>query len=223
MQDKLIREKLNSLDSLPEGYAPSLDSKWELLRTGKPEKQKTPLYFWFAAAASLLLLLGFGFVFWQTEKPETVKTLARKETSTEKFSPEIPVQEVIQPASKPENPLIAKTGTAQKNDRVKRPKTVASAQKTAIPAKDSVLAIPVPTQIQEEKAPVLLAENSKATARKKNRYVELDFDAPETPQRLPQPVQTAQLQLKIKLWPQTSDLDRTSAQGQNPLRLQHTF
>src|SRR5688572_17026520 len=63
MQDKLIREKLNSLDTLPEGYAPLLDSKWELLMAGQPEAKKSRQYFWYATAASLLLLLGFGFLF----------------------------------------------------------------------------------------------------------------------------------------------------------------
>src|SRR5687767_4351937 len=62
-QDKQIREKLNSLDTLPEGYAPSLDSKWELLMAGQPEVKKQTPYFWFAAAASIVLLLGFGFLF----------------------------------------------------------------------------------------------------------------------------------------------------------------
>src|SRR6188768_4065609 len=66
MQDKEIREKLNSLNTLPEGYSPSLDSKWELLRAGLPEKKKQPPFSLYALAASLLLLLGFGFLFRQS-------------------------------------------------------------------------------------------------------------------------------------------------------------
>src|SRR5688500_16253069 len=77
MQDKIIREKLNSLDTLPEGYAPSLDSKWELLNTGKPEKKKEkPLYLWYAAAASVLLLLCFGLTYFQFGNKALEKGLA---------------------------------------------------------------------------------------------------------------------------------------------------
>src|SRR5688572_27907678 len=124
MQDILIREKLNSLDTLPVGYALWLDSKWELLRAGKPEKKRKPIYFWYAAAASLLLLLGFGVTFWQTEKPAAEKAIAKQEIQAGKITPEIPVQNTTAPDNKPEKQAIASTEIAPKNDGVKSPKTI---------------------------------------------------------------------------------------------------
>ena len=227
MQDKLIREKLNSLDSLPEGYAPSLDSKWELLRAGKPEKKKTPVYFWYAVAASLLLLLSFGLIFWQIETPVTEnvpeKAVAKHEIPAEKTKPNTLEYSNYASQANSIKPAVASVTSTQKNGMVKAAKTIIPKQIAEISSIDATVKPATVTQTTEEEPVLIAAENSKITSKKKNRYVEVDFEAPETPQRLPQPVQTAQLQFKIRILPQIPEAGQTSAQAQNPLRLEHSF
>jgi len=60
--DKIIQDKINSVNDLPEGYRPKLNSKWELLQAGLKPKQnkKTVLYYLqlVSAVAAILLLIG---------------------------------------------------------------------------------------------------------------------------------------------------------------------
>src|SRR5688572_16512448 len=107
MQDKEIREKLNSLNTLPEGYSPSLDSKWELLCAGKPIKKRTSLSFWYAAAASFLLLLSASLIFWQTEKHAPEVTIAKQEIPVSKTNPKVQEYYRPEPNSKKIEPFIA--------------------------------------------------------------------------------------------------------------------
>ncbi len=77
--DKLLRDKINSIDSLPEGYTPSLDSKWELLMAGMQpaepkivaiteQKEKKRFFYLYAAAACFLVLFTFGWLFMREAK-----------------------------------------------------------------------------------------------------------------------------------------------------------
>lgn len=62
----MIRTKLDSLDTLPEGYKPNLASKWEVLEAalGEQPERRTPMLVWIrrvsAVAAALLLIGGSG-------------------------------------------------------------------------------------------------------------------------------------------------------------------
>lgn len=63
--DKLIADKINSLDALPHEYQPNLNSKWDLLQLDKNEKSAVILFLthkWFAAAACLFILCTAGIV-----------------------------------------------------------------------------------------------------------------------------------------------------------------
>src|SRR5687768_10547211 len=113
MQDKLVREKLNSLDTLPEGYMPSLDSKWELLMAGQPQKQEPKRYLWYAAAASFLLLLAFGFLFLKPAEQPATGIIAKAPVSDKNSTPS--TLENHQPASQisqPENAIAYQRKTA---------------------------------------------------------------------------------------------------------------
>ncbi|MBK0404814.1 hypothetical protein I5M27_17615 [Adhaeribacter sp. BT258] len=129
----------------------------------------------------------------------------------------------FEPSRKLVKPVIASTKSARINAMVKHQKTKVQNQYNAVPATDTTGKLRIQTQTSEETPVLIAAENPKVTAKKRNHYVELDFDAPETLQRLPQPVQTAQLQFKIRLMPQISEPGRTTGQPENPIRLQHTF
>src|SRR5688500_5940441 len=72
-QDNRIREKINSLNSLPDGYLPSLDSKWELLQQARqPKKKPVGVWYTLTAAACFLLMLGFGWLLLQTGQKQPV-------------------------------------------------------------------------------------------------------------------------------------------------------
>lgn len=63
-EEKIIADKINGLDSLPEGYAPNLDSKFELMNAGRYERKKRKNMGWYfsrAAAAAVFLLLAGGY------------------------------------------------------------------------------------------------------------------------------------------------------------------
>src|SRR5688572_9574297 len=125
MQDKLIREKLNSLDTLPERYVPSLDSKWELLLAGQPEKKKRIPEFWYAIAASLVLLLTFGYLLLPKPAKQNTNTIAHQTIQTKQ--PVHAIKELIQPEAKiaVAKPVIVTKHLqkATKNARVKPEKT----------------------------------------------------------------------------------------------------
>lgn len=63
--NNIIKNKIDSVTDLPEGYAPNLNSKWELLQAGlphQPEKeQRKPVLFYIqraAAVAAMLIMIG---------------------------------------------------------------------------------------------------------------------------------------------------------------------
>jgi len=63
IEDKAISEKLGGLDTLPQGYEPNLDSKWELLEASMSKRKdfsKRLVYVWISIAASLLILCSLG-------------------------------------------------------------------------------------------------------------------------------------------------------------------
>ena len=229
MQDKLIRQKLNSLDTLPEGYAPSLDSKWELLIAGQTEPKKRPTFIWYAVAASLLLLLSFGFLFFQvSNQPEkTVIAQTNAIASSQKS--------VAFPEEKPENtPEVAtlekaaiQAETIIKNAMPEPVKTKTSAREIAkvqpVFNPETPTQTPEPAVSTSETAPNLLAaENPKMQRRKKTTFVEMDFDAPTKPQMAKTANQLAKVQFRVKILPKEAE-NTAVVQNEKPLRLQHTF
>jgi hypothetical protein len=55
-ENKIIQEKLDSLQDLPEGYLPDLSSKWEIVNAGLPAKRRwVPVFVKWSVAAAVLL------------------------------------------------------------------------------------------------------------------------------------------------------------------------
>lgn len=237
MQDKNIREKLNSLDTLPEGYAPSLQSKWELLQAGKPQKQEKPVYSWYAVAASLVLLICFGLVYLMPQKDAAPNLVAKQNPSQLQNTPSAALAVIeTEPATEEKAVAAITTNTpaqiAASTKLIaleKSSKTVAKAlqkvttEQAETPAFAAQKSLPAPAQISDVKPNEIAAALPVKTNKAKSRYVEMDFDAPVMPQAPPAPVQTAQVQLKIKLLPQTSETGATAQQETKTFRLQHTF
>ena len=81
--DNIIKNKVDSITDLPEGYVPNLNSKWELLQAGLPQqpekKQRKPRLFYMqlaAAVAAILLMIG-GSGLLLIKKPNTAKPQAQ--------------------------------------------------------------------------------------------------------------------------------------------------
>lgn len=56
-ENKILAEKLNSLDSLPEGYAPDITSKWEIVQSGLSRKKSMAINKRWLALSLLALLV----------------------------------------------------------------------------------------------------------------------------------------------------------------------
>lgn len=237
-QDKLIREKLNSLDTLPEEYSLSLDSKWELLMAGQPEKKGDKKIWWYAVAASLLLLFGFSFIFFSSEnQPQVPQIASINENNPQKLNntqtsisgtPAIQKKELAEFSEKAER----KPNEVAQNGILKTSKTQVVENKPILAeikiAKISSLPPSSATQLPSSEPvatePILVAsEISKPALKKNSRFVEMDFDTPVSLNAKPEAVQTAQLNIKIKLLPKAQNTGTEVVQNEKPLRLQHTF
>ncbi len=226
-QDKKIREKLDSLDTLPEGYNPSLDSKWELLLAGQPKKKTRQPYFWYAAAASVVLLLTFGYLFWPAANNQIISTVAQQTAPAKKpvsAKPETMQTETEVAAIMPVTTSNIRAG-AVKNGSKKQEKT-----RTIKASEEIITAVKNPepaaeqTILTAQPEPELLASEAVKPAKKrKPKFVEMDFEAPVETKIPFQETQTAQVQFRLKLLPQTAETHPTLIQAEKPFRLQHTF
>jgi|GEM_PF-3296821 len=62
-ENNIIADKLNSLQDLPDGYAPNIASKWELIQAGLDGKKKRSKRGWFAGVSILALLIVCGTIY----------------------------------------------------------------------------------------------------------------------------------------------------------------
>lgn len=74
-ENKIIADKINSLNGLPEGYQPNLDAKWALLQN--EGKKKGVIFFMNGTALSrvaavILLLILSSFLFWNFSKTQNI-------------------------------------------------------------------------------------------------------------------------------------------------------
>ncbi len=83
--DKLFADKLSSLDNLPDGYSPNIDSKWAIIHgsvtSGKAVNYKLRI----GIAACLLLLFISGILLLKINAPTTV--IVETQNPAEKISP----------------------------------------------------------------------------------------------------------------------------------------
>lgn len=171
LENNIIQQKLNSLDTLPEGYAPSLSSKFELLMTAAPaeKKQSKWLYFVPAGIAATIALLVLV-------QPDNTSV----DFNTQHYAGRLQNSAVIAaPVQITETPAVA-----VKQIRTKRTKQVSPAVQLAV----------APAPVHQEEVVVLATDTTTlhlATTpveqQKKIRFIEVDFD--DTPLNAPVVVQ----------------------------------
>lgn len=200
------------MDTLPEGYAPSLESKWSMLEAGLNGSRRRTGFAWkpFAAAAMLLMLGGAGLILMQ---PET-KTAA-----------DIPAQHLpatLRQESKTQQHII--TAPIVKH----LPKTVAIKKSPVLRKDDTVFATKDSDTIQ----PVILPEDKSvvqeqlvtATKVKKPRFVEVDFNDTLITAEKPSESVIAVQQFKFRFGrSSTSSNNRRNSNGRSPRQLQQSF
>jgi hypothetical protein len=160
--DKLIEEKLSSLESLPEGYTPNLDAKWSIIQQTAMKKPVAYIK-WIGIAASIIFLLGCFF---------TWKSLYRAEPQ---FVHETKPAEKIEVAGQP---LIANNYVAAVSDKktVFKRKSIRSINKpnqnSELTIPDKVIEVPASTV---EVAPAIVENVTDSDQNLKQRYIEVDF------------------------------------------------
>lgn len=172
LENNIIQQKLNSLDTLPEGYVPSMSSKFELLMTAAPaeKKQSKWLYFIPAGIAATIALLVLV-------QPDTTSV----DFNTQHYAGRLQHTAVTAPVQITETPVVA-----VKQIRTKRTKQVSPAVQLAV--------APAPVPVHQEEVVVLatdtntlLLASAPVVPQKKIRFTEVDFD--DTPLNAPVVVQ----------------------------------
>lgn len=171
LENNIIQQKLNSLDTLPEGYAPSMSSKFELLMTAAPaeKKQSKWLYFIPAGIAATIALLVLV-------QPDNSSV----DFNTQHYAGRLQNTEVASAQVK-ETPAVA-----VKQIRTKKTKQVSPAVQLAV--------APAPVPVHQEEEMVLAVDTTTrllasvpVVPQKKIRFTEVDFD--DTPLNAPVVVQ----------------------------------
>lgn len=163
LENNIIQQKLNSLDTLPEGYTPSMASKFELLMTAAPAEKKQSKWLYFipagiAATIALLILV----------QPDYTSV----DCNTQHYAGRLQNTEAVAPVQVTETPTVA-----VKQTRSKRTKQVLPAVQLAVaPA-------PVPNRQPEEvivavdtATQLLASAPAPVVPQKKIRFTEVDFD-----------------------------------------------
>ncbi len=192
--DKIIRDKLNTLDTLDAGYEPNLESKWSVLEAGlkKEEKGRRIVLLHRIAIAAAILILGTGA--WLLLKVNSVNN------EENKFAVR---QTIIKDPKKPaaQDPVKVETALAV-NKLTKQIRPEKTRIKSMVPDQ-----IPTPIAAQPDtfhaneniviENQIAIAETKPKTT--KQRYVELDFNEPAISKNLPsEPVMAAQ-QFKFRI------------------------
>lgn len=161
LENNIIQQKLNSLDTLPEGYTPSMASKFELLMTAAPAEKKQSKWLYFipagiAATIALLILV----------QPDYTSV----DCNTQHYAGRLQNTEVVDPIQ------IVETSTITvEQSHIKRTKQVLPAVQLAVaPA-------PLPTRQPEEEVVAVdtttqLLASVPVVPQKKIRFTEVDFD-----------------------------------------------
>lgn len=168
--DKLIQQKIDSVNSLPEGYSPNLNNKWEILAAGLTPKKK-PLFLYFnkisAIAAMLLLIGGISLFFIKTiKRNDAIKPIVTLPKPIEKEKIDSKTNEHAQPKMLSSPTLFRLVSADSYRQTTEDKKQIEIVQNESI-IKDSFILL--------EKPAIILAE---ATLKKTKRFTEIDFNEP---------------------------------------------
>jgi hypothetical protein len=214
-RDKILRDKIDSLTELPAGMHVSVESKWELLEAGLPEK-KNRRFPVLSLAASLLLIAAAGTMFiWMFQSKNSVSTSVAANTKTTAPRVEAPAQEkgiINEPSVE-----IAKSSNSRKYILTRpgiKTEFSQSEKRQNIPLPENILINPLAEKTPDIKssepiiADITLLKGPQANKPKK-RFVEIDFDSPQQETALNK-TQPKPFTFKIRLLPEAGPPENTA-------------
>lgn len=186
-EDNIVKNKLNGLDTLPEGYTPNLESKWGMLEAGL-EGSRRRVWAWkpYAAAAMFLMLGGAGILLMKPKpKPRAEVPAMHMPVATAEKQAKAQLQNTPGPAAK----YIAKAKTLSYKPKIQHIAVTVNPDPNMQP-ETTVVSVLQPIQREQPGA---------VTKTKKPRFVEVDFnDAPVAAEKPSESVIAAQ-QFKFRI------------------------
>ena len=185
--NNIIKNKIDSVTDLPEGYTPNLNSKWELLQAGLPQqpekKQRKPVMFYMqraAAVAAMLLMIG-GSGLLLIKKPNTAKPHAQ---ATAKPDQQLAKQQVLPSAKTIQVAAVKSTHVENKPTKINQQPIII----------DSVIQAPSPIITPEPTPQPMLAQAEPLPI-----ITEVDFTEPVLKSTTPTDVLVKAQRFKFKL------------------------
>lgn len=209
-ENRIIRESINSITNLPQGYTPNLQSKWELLEAGLNKKERKTALFYIkylsGIAAALLLIGGAGLYMVKNNKP--VKKPIAEQLKQEDVVKEPLMTSVI---SKPEKKAVKRSARAK---RINMP---------TMPVKEEMAINEMIIDSIAYSAPSEAVQPLLATQKKASRFVELDFNEPVITDQVPSHVVVESKRFKFRIGSGNESNADVGSSGTSLIRLRKAF
>lgn len=180
-EHKILAEKLDSLQGLPEDYRPDLNSKWDLIASGLPAAKTRRRKALFVMAAALLIgcLVSVGLLF-----------PGRKQMAIVPVPPALPAVEKPSPGVQPEP--VVQAPRRQSTQKRKQEEVLPRKKDSGPMGRDLSLRLQneppaVDTPALHTLPPVAEVLPQTAVAKKKLRTYQRDFESPLAEPVLPAP------------------------------------
>ncbi|MES2558144.1 MAG: hypothetical protein V4590_00270 [Bacteroidota bacterium] len=211
LEDNIVQHKLSSLDTLPEGYTPNLESKWSMLEAGFDGNKKRIVAWKPIAAAALLLFLGGAALLLQQIKPQAKATAGQ-------LNPTVVIAQTVPKTTTPipqKAPVLVKPGSIK--PPTQQPRLVARMPEVS----NKIWEVELPAVVEQPQESQVFA-NTPVVKLTKQQFVEIDFnDVPPSRQYIAEPA-IAFRPLKFTIGPQTNT-STNDDRYENALRLQKNF
>lgn len=203
MGDKAISEKLGELDTLPHGYEPNLDSKWELLEASMSkckDSSKRLVYTWMSIAASLLIIFSLGIsLYFNQDKEITAEKnraplipLATSEPPTSYLTED---KNPAENSGKIQTEIMSSHSTAHVSIAKSMIQPLLAQKNTDLLQKDSVVENP-----ESETIKTFVSAQVLPTKKNKQRYVQVDFGDVATQAATPPEQGALSIKFRINLF-----------------------
>lgn len=175
LDKNMLQEKLDSIDQLPAGYQPDLNSKWNLLETaldGTTEKQQKKFIVRWSIAASILLFMGLAYYL-------SVEQKVHPEVKSEISEMEKPEKSTTAKALL-SNPVVNSSIAQNKSNirlqkKIRKQNLMPHAPSNAdIAPQENLIENKVAEQMEMPDASLTVITEEK-TVRSNMRYVQIDF------------------------------------------------
>ena len=138
-ENKIIADKLNGLEDLPDGYSPNLSSKWEIIKQSLPAKSPGRLVKRWSMGLLLLVLLAM--VVWQFYPAKENDVVRKNMTETKNTNETVVIEHIpgiVSSAEKKEGIQNVSPAKPAKTLRVKRHRVEPIFMNSATPVTDSI-------------------------------------------------------------------------------------